>query len=175
MDRHPRVCITRTDAPSSLAYLESVLKVMESKISVPKTAKIPAADAKDAKSKDGKSKPDGKPDTPAAGKDGAASAASKPAASASGDVKMADAKPLTPAAAAAKKEKEITEKAQATAQSAPYIQAATLLRTEIVRRKCEMNQLDAAKVYAYLHHPSMHAAGSYCRVVLCPPAIGAVG
>lgn len=134
------------DAASSVAYLEGILKTTESKISVPKAAPIKdAKDGKDAKAgdkdkgADGKDKPkttDGKP------ADGAAAGAGK------GDAKAdakADAKTDDKAKAKKDKEKEIADKTQATAQSAPYIQAATLLKTEIVRRKCDLQQLDAAK------------------------------
>jgi len=44
-----------------------------------------------------------------------------------------------------KDEKDVADKTQATAESAPYIQAASLIKTEIVRRLCDLHRLDEAK------------------------------
>jgi hypothetical protein len=153
-------CLVSTsslDAASSLTFLEAILKVFDAKITVPKVKPV-AADAKDAKdSKDSKAADSKSKTTDAATKTGAAAAAT----TTTGEAKKEDSKQSAaapaPKAKAASKEKEISDKAQAIAQSAPYIQAATLVRTEMVRRKCELTQLDAAKVCAV----------PCCAVVLC--------
>jgi len=134
--------------------LESVLKPIEAKITVFRPKPEPKSEDSTAdQNKDKEKDPKSKPAAAAAAAAAAApkstekdtkSISSKPTDSKSGgDTKKPDTKPETKEKD--KKEKEVTDKTQATGQSAPYIQAATLLKTEIVRRKCDLHKLDDAK------------------------------
>jgi hypothetical protein len=151
------------DAPSSLGYLEGVCKGFEAKITLQKPAAAASKDKDGAAAKD-KDKPKDKvkpsdkdkaagPST-ATGKDkgkdvkdtvmtdakGSGDSKAKPADSSKKDSKTADADKDS-----AEGKGDVLDRAQATAESAPYVQAAALIKTEIVRRKCDLHRMDEAK------------------------------